>query len=152
MKLNYLPSHQELNTFADDRGVFVPFLNNAEVLSSGKKNLIKRIYYIYNFGMGVIRGFHFHKKEWKYFTVVSGSAKFIAINPKNPKQIFTFISSDRKANLIIIPPGFANGWVSLENNTILVCASTSSLEESLKDDKRFDPYRWGKDIWKVRGR
>jgi len=57
----------------------------------------------------------------------------------------------KKNNLIIVPPLHANGWVSLSDNTILVCASTSTTQESLKDDDRFDPYKWG-DVWTVKAR
>jgi dTDP-4-dehydrorhamnose 3,5-epimerase-like enzyme len=147
MKKNIKPIMKDLQNFSDDRGVFVPVLQNTlELEERGIK--IKRVYYIYNYGKGVIRGLHYHKKEWKYFTIVSGAAKFIAINPDNPKEKYEFISSARKPTLVIIPPFFANGWISLEDNTILVCGSSSTLEESLKDDKRYDSNTWG-DLWKV---
>lgn len=142
------PYSKEINIHSDDRGVFAPFLQNDSVENG---LIIQRIYYVYNYGKGIIRGFHFHKKEWKYFTIVNGAAKIVIINPSNPKEVFTFISSSRKPNLIVIPPEFANGWVSLENKTILLCGSTATLEESIQDDERFDPYKWG-DVWSVNPR
>lgn len=151
MKINKLkPLSKIVEVSSDDRGVFVPFMQNADFADfSGLP--IKRVYYVYNHAKGTIRGFHFHKKEWKYFIVASGAAKIIALNPENPEEKFTFISSPRKSNLIIIPPGFANGWISLEDNTILICCSTSAIEDSIKDDVRYDPYKWG-EVWKVKGR
>lgn len=140
-----IPSIHPLEVFTDDRGVFVPFTNVSA------ETPIKRVYYVYNYGAGIVRGFHFHLNEWKYFTIVSGAAKFVAINPENPEEMFTFVSSSRKPNCVMIPQGYANGWVSLEENTILLCGSTSTIEESIKDDKRFDPYQWG-DVWSVKGR
>lgn len=140
-----IPYTKELSVFSDDRGVFVPFVQVE------KDVVIKRVYYVYNYGKGIIRGFHFHKKEWKYFTTVNGTAKFVVLNPDNPEEIYTFVSSTRKPNLIVIPPGFANGWISLEEQTILLCASNATIEESIADDKRFDPYAWG-DVWGVKGR
>src|SRR5258708_40371378 len=95
-----LPSAKELAVFTDDRGVFVPFLQTKS-LENGLE--IKRIYYVYNHSKGVIRGFHFHKNEWKYFTVVSGAAKFIALNPDKPKETFTFISSTGNQILLLYP-------------------------------------------------
>ncbi len=145
------PYQKEIEIKSDDRGIFAPFLNDANNLSDEKNLAIKRCYFVYNYGKNVIRGFHFHKKEWKYFIIVNGAAKFIALNPDNPEEKFTFISSSRKPNLIVIPPSYANGWISLEDNTILICASTASFEESINDDQRFDPYTWG-DIWSVKGR
>jgi len=145
------PYAQAIAVRGDDRGTFVPFLNEANALPDWEGLAIKRLYYVYNYGSGVVRGFHFHQKEWKYFIVVSGAAKFVALSPDKPEEIFTFISSARMPNLIVIPPGFANGWVSLEDNTVLVCGSTASFEESIADDKRMDPYKWG-DVWEVKGR
>lgn len=144
---NPVPLIQPLTVFTDDRGVFAPILQNEDIIEGE----VKRIYYVYNYGKGIVRGFHYHKKEWKYFTIVNGAAKFVAINPDNPTEQYTFVSSSRKPTLIIIPPGFANGWVSLEENTLLVCGSTSTIKESIADDKRFDPYQWG-DVWSVKGR
>lgn len=136
------PYSQTIDVSLDDRGEFVQFLEGLPV---------KRLYYVYNYGRGVIRGFHLHKHERKYFVAVWGAAKIIALNPKNPREKFTFISSSRKPTLVVIPPGYANGWMSLEEQTVLVCASTSTLKESIKDDQRFDPYKWG-DLWQVLGR
>jgi len=139
-----IPSAKASEIFTDDRGYFALFIDNKEVE-------VKRVYYVVNPARGTVRGFHFHKKEWKYFTIVRGSAKFVALDPKKPKEKFTFISSERSPAVISIPPGYANGWVSLEDTAILLCASTATTKESLKDDKRFDPYKWG-DVWSVKGK
>lgn len=148
MSKKYLPSQKKLQIFSDDRGIFAPFLSEENV----EKGLrIKRVYHVYNPTKGVVRGFHLHLKEWKYFTIVQGSAKFIAINPKKEEVKFEFVLSDRLQSIVIIPPGFANGWVSLEDKTILLAASTSSIKESLQDDTRFDVNKWG-DVWSVKGR
>ena len=150
-KINFnKPRVIEYPVFADDRGIFAPFLNGLEEIAP-KSVGIKRLYYVCNDSKGVIRGFHYHKKEWKFFVIVSGSAKFVALDPNKPDEKFQFISSARKNNLIIIPPLYANGWVSLSDNTILICGSSSTTRESLKDDKRFNPYKWG-DIWSVKSR
>ena len=147
-KINFnKPRTVEYPVFADDRGTFAPFINGLEELAP-KAVSIKRLYYVCNDSKGIIRGFHYHKKEWKFFVIVSGSAKFVALNPDDPKELYTFVSSERKSNAIVVPPGYANGWASLEDNTILVCASNATTSESRADDKRFDPMKWG-DVWKV---
>ncbi len=144
------PRAIEYPVFADDRGTFAPFINGLKEIAP-KTVSVKRVYYVCNDSKGVVRGFHYHKKEWKFFIIVSGSAKFVALNPDKPDEKFQFVSSARKNNLIIIPPFYANGWVSLSDNTILVCASSATTQESLKDDQRFDPYKWG-DVWTVKAR
>ncbi len=144
------PTTFEYQVFADDRGIFAPILDNLKKINS-QIGQIQRIYYVVNHSKGTIRGFHYHKKEWKFFVIVAGAAKFVILNPKKPQEIYTYVSSSRKNNLIIVPPCYANGWMSLENNTILLCASNLSTQESLQDDKRFDPYKWG-DYWSVKPR
>ncbi len=145
------PFSYESKVGTDDRGTFVPWLQHAEALEFAPDLKVKRVYYVYNYGAGVVRGFHFHQQEWKIFTICAGAAKFVALDPDHPEDVHTFISSSRKPNVIVIPPGYANGWVSLEPNTILICGSTSSFEESIKDDARMDPYKFG-DVWTVKGR
>jgi dTDP-4-dehydrorhamnose 3,5-epimerase-like enzyme len=121
-------------------------------LEEDLRKKIKRVYIVGNYGKGVIRGFHFHKKEIKIFHIARGAAKFIALNPSRPqKDRYVFTISDRCPQLVIIPPGYANGWISLEDNTILVALSTSTFKESAKDDIRYDPYKWG-NVWKVTAR
>jgi len=145
------PYAQEINCYSDDRGTFVSFFDNAHMICGDEKKPTKRVYYIYSYGRHVVRGFHFHQHEWKNFIIVNGSAQFVALDPENPGEVFTFVSSSRKPNLVVIPAGYANGWMSLEDETILICASSSTLEESINDDIRFDPNKWG-DVWTVKKR
>jgi dTDP-4-dehydrorhamnose 3,5-epimerase-like enzyme len=145
------PFAYDSKVFSDDRGLFVPWLENAHALEYAPGLAVRRVYFVYNHDVGVVRGFHFHKKEWKLFVAAQGAIKFVALDPDNPDDRHTFVSSSRKPVVVVIPPLYANGWVSLEPSTILLAASTSTLEESLKDDTRFDPFRFG-DCWSVQGR
>lgn len=149
-KLSEKPQALELKVFSDDRGEITLVLDEIQNLNP-QIGQIKRIYYVVNPNQGTIRGFHYHRKEWKFFVIAKGSAKFVILNPDNPAEIYTFVSSERKPNLIVIPPRYANGWVSLKGDTILLCASNLTTQESLADDKRFDPYQFG-DVWTVKGR
>jgi dTDP-4-dehydrorhamnose 3,5-epimerase-like enzyme len=135
-----------LETHVDDRG----FLNQIFEKTQGLFPEIKRIYVVGNFGKGVVRGFHMHRKEWKYFYVLRGTAKFVAIKDKE-KESKTFTLSDKKPSILVVPPDYYHGWVSLEEETILIGISNATLEESLKDDIRVDPYKFG-DVWHVKSR
>lgn len=144
------PQVIEYPVFADDRGIFAPVLDEIQSFLP-QIGQIKRIYYVVNHSKGVIRGFHYHEKEWKFFAIVAGAAKFVILSPDDPSKIYTFVSSSRKNNLVIVPPNYANGWMSLKDNTVLLCASNSTTAESRVDDKRYDPFKWG-DVWTVKGR
>jgi len=140
------PSKIPLSIFIDDRGILTQLfdIKNDQIAFDNKNYqrlpLIKRVYIVENFSKNTIRGMHFHKKEWKFFTVIKGSAKFV-ISPtdKITERTKVFILSDRKPEVLIVPPNNYNGWQALEDNTILVGMSNFSLEESLNDDTRIPP-------------
>ncbi len=142
------PEIIDIKTHIDDRGYFVPITN---FLKEDLRKSIKRIYLVGNFGKGIIRGFHYHKKEIKIFYIARGAAKFVAINRENPEDKHVFVTSDKNSQLVIIPPGYANGWISLEEDTILIGISNATFEESVNDDLRFAPYTWG-NVWEIKAR
>jgi len=138
----------------DDRGS-VSFVNDFDFSD------VKRFYQVQNHRRGFIRAWHGHKKEAKYVYVPYGSALIGAIpipnsvymdemggdvelipGNKGPEK---FILSSKSPKVLYIPAGYANGVMSLEENTIVQFFSTSTLEESLGDDERFDYDKWN--IW-----
>ena len=130
----------------DERGA-VSFVNDFQF------DQVKRFYTVRNHRSPFIRAWHGHKKEGKYVTVVNSSAIIGAIkidnwdNPSANKDISKFVLSSTKPSILSIPPSYANGMMTLEKDTIIMVFSTSSLEESLNDDIRFDARQW--DIWKI---
>jgi len=111
---------------------------------------VKRVYVVGNFSRGTVRGFHKHLEEWKCYFVSSGAAKFIAVDDE--KNVSAFLLSSKNPTILIVPPGYFHGWVSLGEDTILIGMSNKSLEQSLKDDIRTDPFTFGKEIWEVKAR
>ena len=137
-------------SFIDDRG----FLS--QILPEGDESFnIKRLYSTGNFSSGVIRGFHKHKKERKAFFVPSGSAKFVAVDDRKDSstynEINTFILSNLKPSVLTIPTGVYTGWMSLEDNTVVLGISSEIFDKENLDDERLDPYTYG-DVWKVKDR
>ena len=123
--------------FADDRG-FLRFINDFDFSD------VKRFYQVENHSKNFIRAWHGHKKEGKYVYVARGSALIGAVNLDSEEVYKTTLTSQSPA-ILFIPPGFANGFKTLEENTILMFFSTSTLEESKGDDIRFDHDKWN--IW-----
>ena len=95
-----------------------------------------------------IRAWHGHLKEEKYIGCIKGTFQISAVkidNEKKPSKknkIFNFILNKSDSDFVHIPKGFANGSMSLEDDSELLIFSTSSLSESLKDDFRFDAKYW----------
>ena len=132
--------------FVDNRGK-VAFNNNFNF----KK--IKRFYVVQNHAKNFVRAWHGHKKEAKYIMCLIGHAQLCAIKidnfnkPSKKLKIEKWFLSDSSTDIVYIPPGYANGFMSLTDNTKLIIFSTSTLKQSLKDDYRYPSRYW--DVWKV---
>lgn len=139
------------NLAVDDRGV-VRFVNDFNFKD------VKRFYQVENFSKDVIRAFHGHLKEGKYVYVVSGSVLICAVRitdkkkPDKSQKVERYILSDKKPTVLFIPPGYANGFRCLEDNTSIIFYSISTLKETKKDDFRFPYDYWGTDIWEIKNR
>jgi dTDP-4-dehydrorhamnose 3,5-epimerase len=121
----------------DDRGS-VRFVND---FNFGD---VKRFYQVENHSKGFIRAWHGHKKEGKYVYVSSGSALIGVVN-MDTEKVEKFVLSSKTPRVLYIPPNNFNGFKSLEENTIILFFSTSTLEESLGDDIRESHDKWN--IW-----
>jgi len=110
---------------------------------------VQRFYQVENHRQGFIRAWHGHKKEGKYVYVAHGSIILGAVPLKIDDTLDITLGkkcilSSQLPKVVFIPPNYANGFKNLENDTIVMFFSTSSLEESKNDDIRY-PY----DTWNI---
>ena len=125
----------------DDRGE-VGFVNEFNFSD------VKRFYTVKNYRRGFIRAWHAHRREAKYVTVVKGTAIVGAVkidnweNPSKELKIHRYVLSAGKPSMLFIPNNYANGFMNLTDDTILVFYSSSTLEESQGDDTRYDAHYW----------
>jgi len=130
----------------DDRGE-VGFVNEFEFTS------VKRFYWVSNHRTGFVRAWHAHRREAKYFLVVQGAALIGAVkidnwdNPSKDSKVWRYVLSAHKPSILYVPPGYANGGMSLTEDTKLIVFSTSTLKESQSDDIRYPARYW--DIWAI---
>jgi dTDP-4-dehydrorhamnose 3,5-epimerase-like enzyme len=133
----------------DDRGE-VGFVNDFDFAG------VKRFYTVKNHCRGFVRAWHAHRAEAKYVTVLEGDALVGAVQIDNwekpsPKAAVTrYVLSARKPSVLYIPPGYANGFMSLTDDARLIFYSTATLAESQGDDIRYASRLW--DIWNVEER
>jgi len=133
----------------DDRGE-VGFANDFHF------DNVKRFYTLSNHSKGFIRAWHGHKKESKYFHVIKGTTLICAVkidnweNPSKNLMVARYTLSEKSPSVLFVPAGFANGSMSLTDDCKIIVFSTSTLEESLNDDFRFEAHLW--DPWKVEER
>lgn len=130
----------------DDRGK-VSFVNDFDFGG------VKRSYWVSNHKAGFVRAWHGHRKESKYVTVVSGAAVVAAVriddwdDPSKELHVHRHVMSALRPSVLYIPNGYANGFMTLQEGTILMFFSTGTLEESRGDDYRYDARYW--DPWSV---
>lgn len=133
----------------DDRGS-VAFVNAFDFEG------VKRFYVVANHRQGFVRAWHAHRREAKYVTVVTGAAVVAAVQiddwerPSRELEVHRFVLSAAKPSVLFIPPGHANGCMSLTDHAKLVFFSTSTVEESRDDDVRYEARHW--DVWTVEER
>lgn len=133
----------------DDRGA-VGFVNDFSF--SG----VKRFYTVENHAQGFVRAWHGHKRERKFCTAVKGALLVCCVEiddwdrPSPGLPVRRFVLSERNPAVLEVPPGYANGFMSLTEDAKIMFFSTSTLEESLGDDFRFPARLW--DPWRVEER
>jgi len=133
----------------DDRGS-VAFVNSFDFEG------VRRCYIVSNHASGFVRAWHAHRREAKYVMVLTGAAVVAAVRiddwvlPARDAMVHRFVLSAEKPAVLVIPPGHANGFMSLTEGTRLAFFSTSTVDESREDDVRFDAHYW--DVWKVEER
>jgi len=125
----------------DDRGE-VGFVNEFDMQS------VRRFYTVCNHKVGLVRAWHAHKIEKKFVTVVNGAAIVAAVridNWKKPSKnlvVNRYVLSAKKPVVLFIPNGYANGFMTLTEDTKLMFFSTVTLKESEGDDFRYEADYW----------
>jgi dTDP-4-dehydrorhamnose 3,5-epimerase len=93
----------------------------------------------------VFRGMHYQEGEYaqgKLVTVLHGAVWdfYIDIRPDSPtfKESGYFLLDGKKPRQLYIPPGYAHGFLSLEDNTVFSYKCTTGYNQS--SEKSLDPY------------
>ena len=141
-----VPQLIEGDLAGDDRGA-VGFVNAFDFAG------VKRFYTVTNHRTGFVRAWHAHQREAKYVTVLRGAAIVGVVkiddwqNPSRDSKVYRYVLSGHNPSVVYIPAGYANGFMSLTEDALLVFFSTATVEESRGDDFRYDARHW--DIWEV---
>jgi dTDP-4-dehydrorhamnose 3,5-epimerase-like enzyme len=128
---------------SDHRGT-VSFTNELNL------NKTVRTYKVTNKQIKTVRAWHGHKLEEKWIIVEEGEFLVCAVeidnfqNPNKEQKIFEFNMTPNDG-VLFIPKNYANGAMNLSENNSIRYLSSLPLEESIKDDYRFDSQFW--DPW-----
>ena len=109
---------------------------------------IERVYFIHHPDVSVIRGWHAHKKERKWFYCVKGAftLKLVEIdnweNPSPDLNVQTYHLTEQKSRIVCVPPGYANWLKAGIADSVLMVFSSNILENAKNDSWRFDSSMW----------
>jgi dTDP-4-dehydrorhamnose 3,5-epimerase/CDP-3, 6-dideoxy-D-glycero-D-glycero-4-hexulose-5-epimerase len=113
------------NVFEDERGLFLKTFNETIFKSLGLETNFKERYYSVS-KRNVIRGMHFQTPPYdhvKLVNVIAGRILDVVVdlreNSKTYKQVFNVCLDAYKGEMLYIPSGFAHGFKSLDDDTIV---------------------------------
>ena len=133
----------------DDRGS-LKFINDFDLAE------FKRFYVVENHARGFVRAWHGHKFEAKAVVCLQGAAVVAGVKidnwntPSDGLPVERMVLSATKPGALHIPAGYANGFMTLTDDAMLMFFSSSTLAESAEDDIRFDARKWNP--WSVEER
>ena len=109
---------------------------------------IKRFYTIEPADSTIIRAWQGHRYESKWFHVVAGSFKVVAVkvdnweSPSDGCEMFEYDLSAGTPAVLHIPSGYANGFKALEPGSRVMIFSDFTVQQSVGDDYRYDQNKW----------
>ncbi|MFD3157168.1 sugar 3,4-ketoisomerase [Haloimpatiens sp. FM7330] len=99
----------------DKRGALIPIEESRDIPFD-----IRRIYYIFNVGKGVRRGYHTHKTLQQVLICINGSCKILLDDGKEKEIVFL---NERNSGLFIGPNTWREMYDFTEDAVLLVLAS-----------------------------
>lgn len=127
--------------FCDERGE-IRSLNNFYF------DGVRRTYIIHHPDATVVRGWHAHQNERKWFYCIKGHFSVALVKPDdwtNPSQDLKaeiFHLSDTDSKIVCVPAGYANCLKAHIPNSIMQVFSDKILSEALEDSWRYDKELW----------
>ncbi len=127
--------------YSDHRGV-ISSLNSFDFEG------VERFYFIHHPNKSVVRGWHAHQFEKKWFYCVKGefTLAFVKIdNWENPSPDLTpevFHLSDSDSKIIALPEGYANCIKAMSDDSTLMVFSGKKIPEAYEDSWRYDSSTW----------
>lgn len=127
--------------FMDERGQ-ISSLNNFHF------DGVKRCYMIHHPNTEIVRGWHGHKDESKWFYCVKGQFSVACVKVDNwtdpsPDLIpQVYHLNENESNLVCVPKGYANCLKAWQKDSVMLVFSEKILEDALGDSWRYDKSMW----------
>ena len=109
---------------------------------------VRRCYIIHHPDESVVRGWHGHQFERKWFYCIKGSFALALVEiddwnaPSHDLEPKVYQLNENHSRIVTVPAGYANCMKALEEDSIMIVYSDKTLEEASNDNWKFD-----KDLW-----
>ena len=141
---------KKLKVIPDERGRLMEILRSDEdiFLKFGQV-------YVTTTLPGVVKAWHFHKKQTDNVTCIIGMVKLVLYDPREDSRTFNevneFYIGTHNLMFIQIPPGVYHGWKCVsEEEAVIINVPTEVYNYETPDEHRRDPHRndvpyvWGR--------
>lgn len=109
---------------------------------------VERFYFIHHPDTSVIRGWHGHQHEKKWFYCVKGAFTVGLVeiddweNPSPDLKVQKYHLTEQESRIICVPEGYANCIKASVPGSILLVFSGKTLPEAYSDSWRYDSKLW----------
>lgn len=109
---------------------------------------VQRMYLIHHIDTNVIRGWHGHQHEQKWFYCIQGQFTLALVKidnwetPSVSLQPEIYSLEEQNSRIIHVPQGYANCLKAAAPNSIMLVLSDKILEEALSDSWRYSANLW----------
>ena len=136
-------SLKKLNLITDERGRVMELLRNDEDIFKGFGQV-----YLTTAYPGVVKAWHYHKKQTDYFCCIYGMMKLVLYDNRDQSptkaQFNEFFLGDHNHALVVIPPMIYHGFkcVGLVE-ALVINTPTHPYNRKAPDEYRLDPHTGG---------
>ena len=128
--------------------IFKDFRGQICSLNAFRFDGVQRFYFIHHPDVNVIRGWHGHKFEKKWFYCAKGAFTLALVRPDDwdspsldlKPLILHLTETDSK--IVCVPEGYANCLKASAPDSVMMVFSGKLLEDALNDSWRFDSKLW----------
>ncbi len=131
---------KKLVTHTDDRGNFMEVLRSDENLLNkfGQSSVSVTL-------PGVIKAFHWHKKQDDVFFCISGNAQVVLYDLREGSKTYkktqvVYLGDNAEKKLLFIPHGVAHGYRVLGNTNLVMLYFVSELYDPKNNDEQRIPF------------
>ncbi|MDI6809232.1 MAG: dTDP-4-dehydrorhamnose 3,5-epimerase family protein [Candidatus Eisenbacteria bacterium] len=134
---------KKLKLIPDERGYLMEMLRSDDEIFRGFGQVYLTVAYD-----GVVKGWHYHKKQTDYFVVVRGMMKVVLYDQRENSptrgEVNEFVMGELNPMLLVIPPEIVHGMKAVGGQAgyLINCPDQVYNHES-PDEYRIDPHEGG---------